>query len=113
MMPHGNWFGKLVNCNPAVTFATSYSSLTSNDSSIALAGIAVTGGAQPFVFDKGTLAYDVTVPEGVTSVSVACTMQKHGQIIDTLPASTVTREQLGLLMAGIKPDAVPARAVQA
>ena len=27
-----------------------------------------------------------------------------GEVIDTLPAKSATREQLGLLMAGIKPD---------
>ena len=33
-----------------------------------------------------------------------------GQVIDTLPAKSATREQLGLLMAGIKPDSARAAA---
>ncbi len=33
-----------------------------------------------------------------------------GEVIDTLPAKNATREQLGLLMAGIKPDGVRATA---
>jgi ABC-type uncharacterized transport system ATPase subunit len=31
----------------------------------------------------------------------------HGEIIETLPAEAATREQLGLLMAGVQPEAMP------
>jgi ABC-type uncharacterized transport system ATPase subunit len=41
----------------------------------------------------------------ITALSDRIAVMYKGQIIDTLPASTVTREELGLLMAGVKPTA--------
>ena len=44
----------------------------------------------------------------IMALSDRIAVMYKGRIIDTLDANTATREQLGLLMAGIKADAVPA-----
>jgi len=38
----------------------------------------------------------------IMALSDRIAVMYKGQILDTLPASTATREQLGLLMAGVK-----------
>jgi simple sugar transport system ATP-binding protein len=38
----------------------------------------------------------------ITTLSDQIAVMYHGEIIDTLPAEEATREQLGLLMAGVK-----------
>ena len=38
----------------------------------------------------------------VMALSDRIAVMYHGEIIDTLPAEQATREQLGLLMAGVK-----------
>ncbi len=47
----------------------------------------------------------------IMALSDRVAVMYKGQIIDTLPAATVTREELGLLMAGVKAE--PAQAVPA
>lgn len=47
----------------------------------------------------------------IMSLSDRIAVMYHGQIVDTVPAETAEREQLGLLMAGIKPATSRASAV--
>jgi len=53
--------------------------------------------------DRGTAVLLISAElDEIMALSDRIAVMYKGQILDTLPASTATREQLGLLMAGVK-----------
>jgi len=56
--------------------------------------------------DKGTAVLLISAElDEILSLSDRIAVMYKGQVLDTLDARTATREQLGLLMAGVKQEA--------